>query len=108
MNTEKECPTCELMNAEEADTCRHCGTAFFFELECLDPKFDDPADELRVVGVYKSVMDATLVKGFLEEHGIDACVPEELAPSLGMLESATVQVARKNVEAAKRILAENL
>ena len=49
MKAEKECPVCELMNAVDADTCKHCGTAFFFELECLDPKFDDPADELVVV-----------------------------------------------------------
>lgn len=107
MNAEKECPTCELMNAEEADTCRHCGMAFFFELECLDPKFDDPADELVIVGGYRSLMDAAFIKGLLEENGIAACVPEELAPSLGMIERATVQVARKNFEAAQRILAES-
>ena len=107
MNAEKECPTCELMNAEEADTCRHCGTAFFFELECLDPKFDDPADELVILASYRSLIDATMVKGLLEDNGVAACVPEELAPSLGMIEAATVQVARKDFEAARRILSEN-
>lgn len=108
MNAEKECPSCELMNDEEADTCRHCGTAFFFELECLDPKFDDPADELVIVGFNRSVMDATVVRGLLEQNGIAACVPEELAPTLGMMESATVQVAQKNLEAAREILAASL
>ena len=103
----KECPACELMNDEEADTCRHCGTAFFFELECLDPKFDDPADELEVVGCYANVIDANLVKGLLENNGIDACVPEELAQTLGVIETATVRVARKNLSTAQRIVAES-
>src|SRR5687767_8697346 len=88
MKEEKECPACELMNDESADTCRHCGTAFFFELECLDPKFDDPADELVVVGCYANLIDANLVKGLLENDGIDACIPEELAQPLGVIETA--------------------
>jgi len=107
MKEGKECPVCELMNSEDADTCRHCGTAFFFELECLDPKFDDPADELIVVGRYGSVVDAHMVRGLLEEHGVAACVPEELAPRILGFEALTVRVARKNVEAAQRIIAES-
>src|ERR1041384_6299532 len=48
----KECPVCESMNTEDSDTCKHCGTAFFFEPESLQPPLDDPADELVVVGRY--------------------------------------------------------
>ena len=103
----KECPACELMNDEEADTCKHCGTAFFFELECLDPKFDDPADELVVAGCYANVIDAALIKGLLEESGIAACVPEELAQTIGPIETVTVRVASKDLQAAQRIIAES-
>jgi hypothetical protein len=103
----KECPVCELMNTEEADTCRHCGTAFFFELECLDPRFDDPGDELVVVGRYGNVIDASFVKGVLQENNIDACIPEDLTPHIfPLIETVTVRVAAKNVEAAKQIIAD--
>lgn len=108
----KECPACELMNAEDADTCQHCGTAFFFEPECLQPPLDDPADELVVVGRYGSVVDANVVNSLLEANGIDACVPEELTPQVfwnfvtSPIEAVTVRVARKDVEAARRIIAE--
>ena len=103
----KECPVCELMNAEEADTCRHCGTAFFFELECLDPISDDPGDELVIVGRYGNVIDASFVKSVLQENNIEACIPEDLTPHvLPLIETVTVRVAAKNVEAAKQIIAD--
>ncbi len=108
----KECPACELMNAEDADTCKHCGTAFFFEPECLQPPLDDPADELIVIGQYASVVDANVISGLLEANGIDACIPEELTPQIfwnfvtSPLEAVTVRVARKNFELAQRIIAE--
>lgn len=103
----KECPVCELMNAEEADTCRHCGTAFFFELECLDPRLDDPGDELVVIGRYGNVIDASFVKSVLEENSIKACIPEDLTPHIApLIETVTVRVAAKNVEAAKQIIAD--
>lgn len=105
MKREKECPMCALMNPENADTCKHCGTAFFFELECLDPKLDNPADELIVVGRYGSILDAHMVRGFLEEHGIAACVPEEFAPRILGFEAPTVRVRRKDVELARRLIA---
>ena len=104
---QKECPVCGLMNAEEADTCRHCGTAFFFELECLDPKFDDPADELTVVGSYANGIEANFIRNLLEENGIPACVPEDLSPGLPWQVAATVQVRARDIEAARRILQEH-
>jgi len=107
MNEEKECPACNLMNNEAADTCRHCGTAFFFELECLDPKFDDPADELIVVGRCADVINANLLKDMLESNDIDACIPEELAPPIGQIEIMTVRVARRNFDAARQIIAQS-
>jgi hypothetical protein len=113
MKKEKECPACELMNAEEADTCKHCGTAFFFELECLERRLDDPADELRIVGRYANVVDANMMKGLLESNGIEACVPEELSPQIlwylvtSPLETVTVRVAARNLDAARRIIEEH-
>ena len=104
---EKECPCCGLMNAEAADTCRHCGTAFFFELESLEPKFDDPDDELIVVGSYANAIEASFIKNLLEENGIEACVPDDLSLGLPWHAAATVQVRARDVEAARRIIAEH-
>jgi hypothetical protein len=101
------------MNIEEADTCRHCGTAFFFELESLERKFDDPADELTIVGRYANVVDANMVKCLLEARGIEACVPEELTPQIlwylvtSPLETVTVRVAARDLNAARRIIEEH-
>lgn len=98
----KECPVCELMNDEAADTCRHCGTAFFFELECLEPRFND---ELIAVGSFANVIEASLVKHLLECHGLRACIPEDMTPHLfGAIETVTVRVAAADVEAARGIL----
>jgi hypothetical protein len=108
----KECPECELLNDDDADTCKHCGTAFFFSPECLQPRLDDPADNLVVVGEYPSVIEASFTQALLESHGIAACIPEELTPqifwSLGPnpIEGVTVRVAARDVEAARRVIAE--
>jgi hypothetical protein len=106
MKGQKECHVCQLMNAEDADTCKHCGTAFFFELECLEPKFDDPDDELMVVARCANILDAHMVKGLLEEHDIAACVPEELSLRLPWAEAATVQVRARDLQTARQILGE--
>lgn len=108
----KECPECELLNEDDADTCRHCGLALFFTLECLQPKLDDPADNLVVVGQYPSVVEASLVQALLENHGIDACIPEELTPQIfwylspSPIESVTVRVAARDVDAARKVIAD--
>jgi hypothetical protein len=95
------------MNAEDADTCQHCGTAFFFAPESLERSFDDPADELVVVGRYSNLIQANHVKTLIESQGIEACIPE--GPSLfggtSPIEIVTVRVAAKNAEAAKQIVA---
>jgi hypothetical protein len=113
MNEEKECPACELMNAEEADTCRHCGTAFFFELECLTPRLDDPADELVEVASFSNITEASHIKNLLEAHGIRACMPEDMTPQLfgvgcgSLSEAVTVRVAARDFVLAQQILRDN-
>ena len=108
----KECPACELMNDEEADTCKHCGTAFFFQPESLQARLDDPEDDLVVVGYYANAVDANLVRSLLEGNGIAACVPEELSPqifwylTISPIETVTVRVAAKDLEAARKIIAD--
>ncbi len=109
----KECPECELWNQDDADTCRHCGTAFFVKLEYLQGRLDDPADNLVVVGEYPSVVEASLVQALLEGRGLNACIPEELTPqifwnfALSPIESVTVRVAARDADTARRILAEH-
>ena len=112
MKAEKECPACGLVSAEDAETCRHCGTAFYFQPECLQPPFDNPADDLVIVGWFSSLAVAHLVASLLESNDVYACVPEELTPGIfwGMggspIESITVRVAQRDVEKALRILDE--
>jgi hypothetical protein len=109
---QKECPACGLLSAEEADTCRHCGTAFFFQPECLQPPIDNPADELVIVGQYPGLIEAQVIMSLLEGNGVDACIPEELTPGIfwgtggSAIERITVRVARRDEEAAQKIIAE--
>jgi len=108
----KECPVCQFESSEDADTCKTCGTAFFFQPECLQPPLDNPEDTLMVVGNYADLMQANMALGLLEAHGIAGCIPEELTPRLfanfggSAIEPVTVCVARKDFEEAQRILAE--
>ena len=112
MSGQKECFACGLLNAEAADTCKHCGTAFFFQPECLEPPLDQPADDLVIIGQYPSLLEAHLIMSLLESNGVDACIPEELTPGIfwGMgaspIDRITVRVAQRDVETARRIIAE--
>lgn len=105
----KECPSCEFVNEEEADVCPKCGTAFFFTPECLQPPFNDPSDNLVVVGCYPDLGLAHLVASRLEDQNIMACVPEELAsPNLTVAcpISFSVCVPAKKVAQARNVMAE--
>src|SRR5437660_2016324 len=104
----KACPKCDTWNEEEATRCKQCGA----ELERskpVDPQLTDPADALVIVATFGDVVEASLVKDRLELAGIAACIPEELNPSpfgnLVPMAQVTVQVAAKDYEAAKEILA---
>jgi hypothetical protein len=83
--------------------------AFLFTPGCLEPPFDDPADNLVVVGPYPNLVEAGFVSRCLESHDIMACIPEVLAPqNLGLSAVAeyTVRVAARHFEAARKIIAE--
>jgi hypothetical protein len=107
----KECPACSKENAEEADTCKHCGTAFFYQPESLIPPLDNAADDLVIIGRYNSLVEADIVAGLLQAHEIEACIPEELMPPIfssvmtRSIEVITVRVAAKDVEAARKVIA---
>jgi hypothetical protein len=62
-----------------------------------------------VVATFGDLVEASLVKDRLELAGIEACIPEELNPSpfgnFVPMAQVTVQVAAKDYEAAKEILA---
>lgn len=111
---QKECPACGCLSREEADTCKHCGTAFFFQPECLQPPIDNPADELVIVGRYAGLIEAHLIMALLESNDVDACIPEELTPGIfwglgpSPVEQITVRVARRDVERARKTIAEGI
>jgi Putative prokaryotic signal transducing protein len=104
----KECTYCGHQNTDAATVCEECGTAFPIP-QLTDPKLTDPAQSLVIVKTFDDVPAATLLKDRLEQAGIEACIPEELDPSpfgnFKPLARVTVRVARKDLEAAREILA---
>ena len=104
----KACPKCDTWNEKDATQCKQCGA----ELEAakaVDPQLTDPADALVIVATFGDAVEASLLKDRLELAGIAACIPEELNPSpfgnFMPVAQVTVQVAAKDYEAAKEILA---
>lgn len=105
----KKCTYCGRENDDEALACRECGTEFKSpDFQEVPPK-PDPLS-LVIVGTFRTVVDATLVKLRLEAAGIEACIPEEYTPQIfwyaapSPLESVTVRVAAKDYEAARQVL----
>jgi len=104
----KSCSYCGCQNEDTQTHCRECGTEFP-RPEQVDPQLTNPADSLVVVATFGDLVEASLVKDRLELAGIEACIPEELNPSpfgnFVPMAQVTVQVAAKDYEAAKEILA---
>lgn len=104
----KECSYCGHRNNDAATVCEECGTQFPTP-ELTDSKLTDPAESLVIVKTFDDVPQATLLKDRLEQAGIEACIPEELGPSpfsiVKPLARVTVRVARKDLEAAREVLA---
>ena len=103
----KTCLYCGRENQLSATHCQECGTEFSVKEE-IDPRLTDPRSALVTVAVFDDLVHATLLKDNLEAAGIDACIPEELAPDpfghVFPLARISVQVAAKDYEAAKAIL----
>jgi len=103
----KECSYCGHRNNDAATLCEECGTAFSIP-EPVDPKLTDPSESLVILKTFDDVPSASLLKDRLELAGIEACIPEELAPTpvgnLKLLAHITVRVARKDLEAAREVL----
>jgi hypothetical protein len=107
----KTCPDCGHENDDNATTCAEC----FLELPVAksvppDPaELTDPAKDLVVVASFGDTVEASLLKDQLEQAGIEACIPEELDPSpfgnFPPLAHVTVRVAKKDLEAARAVLA---
>jgi len=107
----KKCPYCGHENGDEATACLICHTALTRPPEDeADPQLVDPSLALVVVGTYRTVVEATVVKARLEAAGIEACIPEEYTPQIlwaavpSPLEAVTVRVAAKDYEAARQLL----
>jgi hypothetical protein len=107
----KKCSYCGRESDDVADACFECGTEFSPpEASEVDPQLQDPALALVIVGTFRNVVDATMVKTRLEAAGIEACIPEEYTPHIlwfvitSPLERVTVRVAAKDYETARQIL----
>ena len=67
-----------------------------------------PSDPLAVVATFGDPVEASILRGRLEQAGIEACVPEELSATAfgGLpLNPVTVRVAQQDLAAAQAILA---
>jgi hypothetical protein len=105
----RACPYCGRDNEWAATHCCECGTEFEGEGDSDDSQFADPRDALVTLAEFPNLAQAALLKEDLEAAGIEACIPEELAPNaFGHFSSPahiTVQVAAKDLDAARLILA---
>lgn len=105
----KNCSYCGRENNDAAINCVACGTEFQAKEE-TDPALKDPAAALVTLATFADLIHATMLKSQLERAGIDSCISEEFAPNpfgnFSPLAHITVQVAAKDYDAAKQILAD--
>lgn len=105
----KTCSYCGHANEDSATVCAGCGEKIV-PPEKVDPELIDPNEDLVVVATFGDTVEASLAKDKLEQAGIEACIPEELDPSpfgnFAPLTRVTVRVAKKDMAAAKQVLAE--
>ena len=102
----KPCSYCGQENEDEALRCAGCDTEFE---PPEDPALRDPASALVTLATFGDLIHATLLKDGLEAAGITACIPEEFSTNpfgsvIGMAH-ITVQVAARDLEAAREVLA---
>jgi hypothetical protein len=105
----KTCSYCGHQNEDTATRCAECDTEFHEVDQEVDPQLTDPNQSLEIVATFADTAEASVLKSRLEQAGIEACIPEELDQSLfgnfPPLGHVTVRVAKKNLAAAKEILA---
>ena len=104
----KTCSYCGHENPDASIVCAECGTEFSIP-ETTDPHLTDPAESLVILATFGDSVQASVLKTRLEQEGIEACIPEELDPSpfgnFPPLAHVTVRVTRKDLQAAREILA---
>jgi cell division septation protein DedD len=109
----KNCSYCGRENEDSATVCRECGTEFPVPEPVSEDevRLKDPSESLITVAAFDDLAQANLLKSRLEGAGIEACIPEDLAPNLFAInkplqEPFTVRVAAKDADAAKELLSE--
>ena len=108
----KKCSYCGRENDEASANCSECGTEFEGPtVSDVDPQLTDPGLSPVIVGTYRTIVEAGVIKLRLEAAGIEADIPEEYTPQIfwyaipSPLERVTVRVPAKDYETARRILA---
>lgn len=107
----KTCTYCGHSNEDEVTACAGCGESIS-SAEATDPILTDPAERLEVVTSCRNAVEANLLKMRLEAADIEACVPEEFSAQIfwnevtGPFEGVTVRVKARDLEAARKVLAE--
>lgn len=106
----KTCSYCGAVNDNTAKVCAGCGETFPVPAKGkVDPALLDPSLEPAIVARFNSVEEASVLKTRLEAAGIEAWIPEEYGAQVfsGVipLEPISVQVAAKDLAAAKEVLA---
>ena len=106
----KKCAYCGRENSDDAVRCSECGTDEF-KTEARDtlPELDEQ-EELVTLTTCQRLTDADMVLGKLASIGIEAFIPDEflmqtIGFNLNTYGFVRVQVRRKDLEAAKTLVA---
>jgi hypothetical protein len=107
----KTCSKCGQPNEDAAQVCAGCGEKLAAPRPSkVDPALVDPALDPAIVGRFGSLEEASVLQSRLEAAGIEAWIPEEYGSRVFSavipLEPLTVQVAAKDLAAARALLAE--
>jgi len=107
----KTCSHCGAANEDTAQVCAGCGKKFArSKSQKVDPALVDPLLDPAIVATSSSLEEASVLKTRLEAAGIEAWIPEEYGAQVFSavipLEPISVQVAAKDLSAAKAVLAQ--
>jgi hypothetical protein len=101
----KTCQYCGASNEDGAEQCVECKTDFPAP---GDSVLEDPQSDLVILAKCLDLIEATRIRDELGMAGIEACIPEELAPNLFgnaiPLTPITVRVAARDYDRAKQVM----
>jgi hypothetical protein len=101
----KKCSYCGVENEDAALTCKECGTNFAEVAAENEPPTPESGEPLVVLATFDTMTAAAPLMERLEEAGIEACIPEELAAQMEwQTDRVTLRVKQNDYAAAKDLM----